>query len=98
MPARSVAVTADRHQPLPDWRLGVDQRHAPAVDLEARLRIGRPYLAEHGEEEFPELPDAGIVLAELLVQRHPGDELLSALRDAVQPLGQPAVDVERQRR
>src|SRR3954471_16639128 len=49
-------------------------------------------------EELSEGPQAGVALTELLLQVYPGDELRSAGRNAVQPLGEPAVRVERHRR
>ena len=71
------------------------EREAPAIDLEPRLRIGSPDQPELCEEERAELSEDGVALAELLEDGCPRYELRPTDRDAVQALGEPAIDVER---
>ncbi len=56
-------------------------------------------LASHHAEGLPEdlseFPNSAVVPAELLLDGCPRDKLRSAWIDAVEPLGEPGVDVER---
>jgi len=72
----------------------VFQRQSAVIGRDPGRRIRCSDLMQRLQKPPPEVADAVVTLAELLVQRIPVHELRLARGNPVQPLGEPDIDAE----
>ena len=75
----------------------MEQGQSLLIGVHASAWVDAFDIVQSSQEVSTEVADAGVALAELIVEAGPGNELRSVGWYAVQPLGQPGVHIERQR-